>query len=249
MDANQAISAALFMESGANDADYKAEARLIAGWVQSGRFLGQVASCRPEDGTFTEWIDECAGLGVKGFRRILHVMPDELSQTPTFIKNLLEIGRRGFSFDLCLRADQHEMGAAILRACPSQQFILDHCGNPDIAADGFNTWSRSLALLAKFPQLAIKLSGIPVNARMDQQNDAGLHPYMERVVEIFGVDRVVWGSDWPVCTLAKGLGNWTEVSTRFLNKLSNGEAMKIAQTNAVRLYRLEGARARESNPT
>ena len=137
-------------------------------------------------------IDECAGLGVKGFRRILHVMPDGLSQTTTFLKNLLEIGRRGFSFDLCLRADQHEIGAAILRACPSQRFILDHCGNPDIAADAFDTWSRSLALLARSPHLAIKLSGIAVNARMDRQNDAGLHPYMERVVELFGVDRVVW---------------------------------------------------------
>jgi hypothetical protein len=55
---------------------------------------------------------------------------------------------------------------------------------------------------------------------------------MERVVELFGVDRVVWGSDWPICTLAIGLGNWTDISSRFLNELSNDEAMKISQTNA-----------------
>ena len=242
LEAHQAVSGALFMESGVNDADYKAETRLVAGWVKSGRLFGQVASCRPEEGSFTDWIDECAALDVKGFRRILHTMPDGLSQTKTFLKNLREIGRHGLSFDLCLRADQHELGAAILRACPSQQFILDHCGNPNIAADDFGSWSQSLALLAKFQHLAVKLSGIPVNARFDQQNDAALHPYMERVVELFGVGRVVWGGDWPVCTLAKGLSNWIDISARFLNKLSANDAIKIAQTNAVRLYRLKAVK-------
>jgi predicted TIM-barrel fold metal-dependent hydrolase len=241
--ARQAILGVLFMESGVNDADYKAEARLIADSVRSGRFLGQISSCRPEDGNFSEWIDECADLGVKGFRRILHTKPDKLSQTTTFLRNLQEIGRRGFSFDLCLRVDQHALGETILRACPSQQFILDHCGNPNIAADDFGSWSQSLALLAKFPHLAVKLSGIPVNARVDQQNDAALHPYMERVVELFGVDRVVWGGDWPVCTLAKGLGDWIDISARFLNRLSANDAMKIAQTNAVRLYRLKAVKS------
>jgi len=62
---------------------------------------------------------------------------------------------------------------------------------------------------------------------------------MERVVELFGVDRVVWGGDWPVCTLAKGLSNWIDISARFLHRLSADDAVKIAQTNAVRLYRLK----------
>ena len=52
--------------------------------------------------------------------------------------------------------------------------------------------------------------------RVDQQNDAGLHPYMERSVEHFGVDCIVWGGDWPVCILAKGPGNWIDISTLFL---------------------------------
>ncbi len=236
-EAGEDISARLFMESGVNDADYRAEARLISRFVAGGQFLGQIASCRPEESEMMDWLDECTSLGVKGFRRILHVKPDGLSQTATFRDHLREIGRRGFTFDLCLRADQHEIGAAILRACPTQQFILDHCGNPDIAADGYNAWSYSMAGLAQFPHLAVKLSGIPVNARADQQNDAGLRPYMERVVELFGPDRVVWGGDWPVCTLASGLRNWIDISVRFLNRLSCDEAKKIAQTNAVRLYR------------
>ncbi len=238
MEATAEISGALFMESGVNDKDYKAEARLVAGWVKKGHLLGQVASCRPEEEGLAEYLDECAGLGVKGFRRILHVKHDGLSQTTTFQQNLRELGQRGLPFDLCLRDDQHEISAAILRACPSQQFILDHCGNPNIAGDGFEVWSKGVERLAKFPHLAIKLSGIPVKARSDQQNDAGLHPYMERVAELFGPDRVVWGGDWPVCTIAGGLRNWIDISKRFLTKLSVDEAKKITQTNAVRHYQI-----------
>ena len=84
------------METGVDDADYQAEARLVAGMVGQSGLLGQVASCRPEeDAGFEAWLDECEGLQVHGFRRILHVMPDELSQTPTFRRNLARIGARG----------------------------------------------------------------------------------------------------------------------------------------------------------
>ena len=72
------IAGALFMEAGVDDGDFQAEARLIAGLVGRHGLLGQIAACRPEDDAgFDAWLDECAGLHVKGFRRILHVMPDE----------------------------------------------------------------------------------------------------------------------------------------------------------------------------
>ncbi|NMM43640.1 amidohydrolase family protein [Rhodospirillaceae bacterium KN72] len=234
--ADCSIVGAVYMEAGVDDPDYRAEARHVARWVRSGRYLGQIASCRPEKPDLADWLDECASLGVIGFRRILHVMPDSLSQTETFLAGLREIGRRGYTFDLCVRADQHGIAANLLRACPDQQFVLDHCGNPDIADDAIEPWCQSLSALATFPHLAIKLSGITANARADQQETAHLSPYLDRVLDLFGANRVVWGSDWPVCTLGMGVARWISVSLDYLSTLSTAEREAIAATNAVRVY-------------
>ncbi|AXS42518.1 amidohydrolase [Breoghania sp. L-A4] len=232
------VAGALYMEAGVDDPDYRAETRHIARWVRAGRYLGQIASCRPEEPGLSNWLDECASLGVAGFRRILHVMPDDLAQTEAFRIGLREIGRRGYTFDLCVRADQHDIAADLLRACPDQQFVLDHCGNPDIAADGFDAWSRSLSALAAFPHLAVKMSGISANARADQHTLEHLSSYLDRVFELFGADRVVWGSDWPVCNLGMGVSRWISVSLDYLSGLGAAEREAVAEANALRIYRL-----------
>ncbi len=235
------VAGAIFMESGVDDAHYRDEARMVAGLVADGTVLGQIASCRPEAPGLSEWLDECADLGVVGFRRILHVVDDALSETKRFREGVREIGRRGYPFDLCLRADQHRIGEALLRACPDQQFILDHCGNPDIAADALVSWSESLARLAASPNLAVKLSGITANARPDQQRIEVFRPYVERVLELFAPDRIVWGSDWPVCKTGMGLLRWTKVTNALLAPMSEHERNSITALNVHRIYRLVGS--------
>jgi predicted TIM-barrel fold metal-dependent hydrolase len=86
----------LFMESAVDDADFQAEARLVAALVGQDGMLGQIASCRPEtDAGFDAWLDEAPTLQVKGYRRVLHVVPDDLSQSETFRANLRKIGGTG----------------------------------------------------------------------------------------------------------------------------------------------------------
>ena len=159
--AGRGVTGAVFMETGVDDADYQAEARLVAGMVGQGGLLGQIASCRPEeDAGFDAWLEECEGLHVHGFRRILHVMPDELSQTPTFRRNLARIGARGWAFDVCVLARQLPIALDLARACPDQPLVLDHCGVPDIAGDAFDDWAKGMTALAALPHVNVKLSGI-----------------------------------------------------------------------------------------
>jgi predicted TIM-barrel fold metal-dependent hydrolase len=231
-----AVSGAIFMESGVDDTQYRDEARLIAGLVADGRIQGQIASCRPEQAGLSDWLDECADLSVIGFRRILHVVDNDLSASTLFRDGLREIGRRGYPFDLCLRADQLAIGEALLQTCRDQTFILDHCGNPDIANDAFTPWSDSLSRLAAYPNLVIKLSGISANARPDQQRVERFQPYFERILELFGSQRIVWGSDWPVCNTGMGLPRWIETSTALLATLSEHERACITYLNAQRFY-------------
>ena len=235
----QGIAGSIFMETGVDDPDYKAEARFVAGLFGQGGILGQIASCRPEeDAGFDDWLDECEGLHVCGFRRILHVMPDELSQTPTFRRNLARIGARGRAFDICVLARQLPIAVDLARACPDQPLVLDHCGVPDIAGGGFSDWSRGIAAIAAMPHVHVKLSGITAYCAPGTANLTTLQPWVDHILGAFGADRVLWGGDWPVVNLGIGLPDWISLTRALLESLSPAEQGKVFQGTARRVYRI-----------
>lgn len=237
--AGRGIAGAVFMETGVDDADYKAEARFVAGMVGKAGLLGQIASCRPEeDAGFDDWLDECKGLKVCGFRRILHVMPDELSRTATFRRNLAKIGANGWAFDICVLARQLPIAEALAKACPDQSLVLDHCGVPDIAGNGFEDWAKGITALAALPHVSVKLSGISAYCAAGTANQATLQPWVDHVLAVFGPERMLWGGDWPVVDLGAGLPDWIALSSSLLDDRSPSDRSQIAQGTARRIYKL-----------
>lgn len=237
--AGKDVIGSLFMETGVDDADYQAEARLIAGLVGTGGMMGQIASCRPEIAEgFDAWLDECHSLHVKGFRRILHVVDEAISQSATFRTNLRKIGQRGLPFDLCFFARQHDLAEDLIRCHDDQVFVLDHCGNPDIAADAFDSWAVSLRRLAVMPHLYVKLSGITANCTAGTVSASRLRPYVAHVIDCFGPDRILWGSDWPVVTLNSTLPDWIDLTRTLLSDLTPDERRSIGLETARKVYRL-----------
>ena len=236
--AGKRVVGTIFMETGVDDADYQSEARLVAGMVGSGGMLGQIASIRPEqDDGFDAWLDEAAGLHTVGFRRILHVVPDEVSQTATFRRNLRKIGAAGFPFDLNVSARQLvPVGAALLRACPDQPYVLDHCGVPDVAAGAYDGWARGIDVMAAFPNVVVKLSGITTYCAPGTASVALLRPYVDHLLHRFGPDRMLWGGDWPVVNLGAGLPGWIDLTRALLADLSPDEQFAIGQGTARRVY-------------
>ncbi|WP_374398363.1 amidohydrolase [Tabrizicola sp.] len=235
----QGIIGTIFMECGVDDADYQAEARYVATRIGRDGMLGQIASCRPEtDAGFDAWLEECGGLQVKGFRRILHVVPDEMSQSASFRANLRKIGRQGLPFDMCFLARQLGIAEALARACDGQQLVLDHCGVPDIAGGAFDDWAKGIDRLAVLPHVSVKLSGISAYAAPGTASVELLRPWVDHVLDRFGADRVVWGSDWPVVLLGAGLLPWIEMTRNLLAGLSAGEQSAVGAGNARRIYRV-----------
>ena len=233
------IAGAVFMEAGVDDADYQAEARLVSGLVGQHGLLGQIASCRPEDDQgFAAWLEECQNLKVRGFRRILHVMPDELSQTATFRRNVRSIGAKGWAFDMCFLARQLPLAAELARACPDQVLVLDHCGVPDIAGGSFADWAGQITALAAMPHVHCKLSGISAYCAPGTATEETLRPWVDHVIQSFGPRRVVWGGDWPVVNLGVGIEAWIAISRSFLSKLSAAEQADIGSHTARRVYGL-----------
>lgn len=247
--AGRGVVGTIFMETAVDDADYQAEARLVAKMVgQSGMvgqcgMLGQIASIRPEaEEGFDAWLEEAAGLGVVGFRRILHVVPDVVSQSETFRRNLRRIGRAGYPFDLTVLSRQLlAVGLPLVRACPDQVFILDHCGVPDVAGGDWGTWEAGVAAVAAQPNVVVKLSGITAYCAPGTATAARVRPYVERLLELFGPDRMLWGSDWPVVNLGAGLPGWIDMTRDLLAGLSTAEQQAIGHKTARQVYRLPRA--------
>ncbi len=239
--ADKGIAGTVFMECAVDDADYRNEARLVAGLMRApgSDIMAQIASCRPEiQAGFNDWLDEAAELGVVGFRRVLHVVPDEVSQDAAFREGVREIGRRGFSFDLCVLARQLPIARALAQACPDTMMILNHCGVPDIAAGAFDSWAEGLAALARYDNMQVKLSGLTAYCAPGAMGAETLRPWVDHVLDCFGPDRMVWGGDWPVVNMGCGLPAWIDLSRVLMSSLSPNEAQAVGAGNARRIYRL-----------
>jgi predicted TIM-barrel fold metal-dependent hydrolase len=230
------IAQAIHMEVDVAEPDQMRETDFVTSL--GGKVVAAIASCRPESQDFPAQLDRLAANSkVRGLRRILHTSPDELSQTPLFGDNLKRLAAHRLSFDLCVLARQLPLALRIARACPDVQFILDHCGVPPVKDRGLDPWRAEIKALATEPNVACKVSGVVAYADANWIV-ADLHPFVEHVVESFGWDRVVWGSDWPVCTLTADLGRWVAATREIIAGESTENQAKLLNGNARRIYRL-----------
>ncbi|WP_108485135.1 amidohydrolase family protein [Oceaniglobus ichthyenteri] len=238
------VTATVFMETGVDEADYKAEARLVSGMIGQGGdlpMLGQIAACRPEtDDGFDAWLEECGDLGVVGFRRLMQTMPDAMSQSETYRANIRKIGAAGLPVDLCCAARQLDIAGDLVRACPDVAFILDHCGSNNMQAGEFDAWRAGMARLAELPNLHVKFSGFSAYVPGDAGPDDPLRAVADTVIGLFGPTRLIWGGDWPVVDLGPGLRGWLDLTQQFLADLSGDEQAQIGHANARRFYNLPG---------
>ena len=239
--AGDEVDRAVFMEVDVPAEQLQDEARFIASLARDpgNRLAGLIAACRPEaEEGFEAWIEEAAGLGAVGFRRVLHVVPDDVSQSATFRQNVARIGARGLAFDMCFLARQLPLAVELARACPDTRLVLDHCGVPDIAGGAFEEWRTGLRAVAECDNVVCKLSGITAYCGEGQATYETVRPWVDEVLDAFGPERICWGSDWPVVNLGAGLPGWLEITGRILSQLSASEAAAIADGTARRVYRL-----------
>jgi predicted TIM-barrel fold metal-dependent hydrolase len=230
------IEAALHMEVDVAEADMEAETRFLLGVHP--KVAGAIAACRPESAEFPAYLERMAGIsGVKAFRRILHTSPDELSQSTLFAENIRRLAATNHAFDLCVRADQLPVGRDLVARCPATQFVLDHCGVPKVADKELDPWRENISRLAELPNVAAKISGIVAYAGPNWTVD-DLRPFVEHIIESFGWDRVVFGSDYPVCTLTADLTRWVAALRQIVGAASDEEQAKLFHRNAERLYRI-----------
>lgn len=234
------IEAALHMEVDVDPGEMERETSEVRQLSQRpGSLLkGAIAACRPEEDGFAAYLErQQADPLVKGFRRVLHVMPDALSESVLFRENIRRLAGSRFTFDLCVLPHQIPKAIALADLVPDLQFVLDHCGVPDIRNNAEHPWCAHMSEIARRPNVAAKISGVVAYADESWVVET-LRPYVEHTIAAFGWDRVVWGSDWPVCTLGGSLSTWVAATHALIKDCSAEERTKLLSANARRIWSL-----------
>lgn len=236
------VTASVHVEADVDEQDMRAETEWLLGLARDADnpLSGLVIKALPEREDFEAYLERFAGEPlVKGVRRVLHTQADDLSALPLFRKNISSLASRGLTFDLCVLARQLPAGIELVRACPDVQFILDHAGVPDIKGGGFDPWREDLKRLAALPNVVgCKISGLVAYADGSKDLKEQVKPYVDHAIDCFGPNRVMFGSDWPVCLLATSLNHWIQILDELTGSRSPDERAKLFADNARRIYRL-----------
>jgi L-fuconolactonase len=234
---------AIYMEVDVDPSEHEREARAVLELCRRGdTFLtAAVISGRPASEGFAAYIRPLAKEPeIKGLRQVLHARetPAGYCLDQAFVTGIQLLGDLGLSFDLCMRAGELADGARLAERCPGTRFILDHCGNADVFAKDLEPWKKGLAAVAKQPNVSGKVSGIVASTKGRSWKAEDLAPVINHVLDEFGPDRVVFGGDWPVCTLGAPLSDWVQALREVVSFRPYEEQNKLFHHNALRIYRL-----------
>lgn len=170
-----------------------------------------------------------------GIRHQVQDEPDpEWLSRPPVVRGIAAVGAAGLVYDLLVKPPQAAAALDIARRLPEVSFVLDHAGKPDIAGGMWEPWATWITDLAVLPNVAVKLSGLVTEAGPDWKPDEIL-PYARHVLAAFGPRRTMYGSDWPVCTLAATPGQVTALAEE---ALSPGDRLEVLGETARLIYGL-----------
>lgn len=176
---------------------------------------------------------------LKGFRHIAQAEPDDFLQRPDVIAGIAQLGAHDFSYDILIHARQLPAATQIVERCEGVRFVLDHCAKPPIASGRLEQWQRDLAALAHHGNVWCKLSGLVTEADWARWTDAQVMACLDVAAECFGTDRLMFGSDWPVCLLAAEYTRVVQVVNDWIQRLTSRERAAICGDTAVAVYKLE----------
>jgi len=200
----------------------------IVGWVdlQAADINDQLSYCKQFD-------------KIKGFR---HVLQDEkqrdLMLQPAFKRGISLLRNYNFTYDLLVLPDQLKYSCDLVAGFPDQPFVLDHLAKPPIRQKEISDWKKDIVTLAKNENVFCKVSGMITEAEWSTWQPSDFIPYLDVIVESFGMKRLLFGSDWPVCLLAGSYERMLGVVQNYFGSFSKDEQQRFFGGNAIDFYKL-----------
>ena len=174
-----------------------------------------------------------------GVRHIVQAETDEhFLLQPAFLRGVRLLSTLDLTYDLLIREDQLPAARSFVDQLPDAQLVVDHLAKPKIAAHERSPWKENIQALAERPNVHCKLSGLVTEADWSNWQPRDLFPYLDVVVEAFGTERVMVGSDWPVCRLAASYAQVNELMDQYFASFTEAEQARIFGQNAIDFYQL-----------
>ena len=174
-----------------------------------------------------------------GIRDIAHDYEDvKYLSKPQVVKNVQELGRRGLVYDLLTKTPHMRAAIDLVKACPNTKFVLDHISKPYIAKADMQPWADQITELASFENVVVKVSGLFTEADWKNWKKEDFWPYLEHITKSFTPNRMMFGSDWPVCLLAATYKQSIDLVEEFTSKFSESEKNAFWAGTANKAYGL-----------
>ncbi len=186
-------------------------------------------------------LDKVRSPYLAGLRHIVQAEPDGFLDDPEFNRGIAHLTAHGLTYDVLIYERQLPEAIRFVNRHPQQQFVLDHAAKPSIAAGELEPWAKHIRELAGRPNIYCKLSGLVTEAQWNTWSLDTLRPWLDTCVEAFGADRLLAGSDWPVCLLAASYVGWWTVLEEYFAAFSANEKEKVFGANAASFYHLSAA--------
>lgn len=176
---------------------------------------------------------------IRGFR---HILQDEADRAymlrPDFKRGISLLRDFGFTYDLLIHPDQLPFALQLVKEFPDQPFIIDHLAKPAIQKQELKEWKKEIFNISRMGNAYCKLSGMVTEANWEEWTNNTFAPYIDAVVECFGIDRILFGSDWPVCLQAASYPEVLNIAEDYFSPYSISEKQKVFGKNAVDFYGL-----------
>jgi L-fuconolactonase len=176
---------------------------------------------------------------LKGFRHITQGQPDGYLIHPQFVKGVSTLAAFDYSYDILIYPNQLKEAYLFASQIDNVRFVLDHIAKPYIKVGKMEPWETDIRRLAQLPHVYCKISGMVTEAKWDGWHPSDFKAYLDVVFDAFGVDRLMFGSDWPVCLVASDYGNVKNILHQYLLDFSDLDRKKIWGLNAKAFYKIE----------
>jgi L-fuconolactonase len=176
---------------------------------------------------------------LKGFRHVLQGEPQrDLMLAPAFKRGVALLEKYGFTYDILVYPDQLEYIRQLVEEFPQQKFVIDHLAKPYIKDKKIEPWKEQISAVAANENVCCKLSGFVTEASWNSWTKEDFDPYFDIIVNNFGIDRILFGSDWPVCQVAAKYEQVVEIVADYFSEFSADEQEQIFGLNAINFYNL-----------
>ena len=176
---------------------------------------------------------------LKGFRHVVQGEPDDrFIVRPEFVRGIKILEKHGIPYDILIFAKHLSVSLEFVKMFPEHDFVIDHIAKPDIANNGYEYWLKNMQPFKSFSNVRCKLSGMVTETNYNKWRAEDFHPYLESCLDIFGPERLMIGSDWPVCLLSGQYQPVMNIVKDFISTLSQSEQSQILGKTASEFYRI-----------